>query len=93
MKIDVKHVAKLAKLQITDDQKDKLEKELSEILNYVEKLNEVDTKDVEPTFNITGTSNTLSEDKIKISLTQEEALENAGKKKNGFFVTKGVFGE
>lgn len=90
-KDQVKHVAKLANLPLSKEEKEKYSDQLSKILDYIDKLNEVDTSNVEPTFNVTGLSNVLREDEPSPSLTQEDALENASKKKEGFFETKGVF--
>lgn len=101
MKIDVKHVAKLANLPLTPEEEEKYSEQLSKILDYIEQLNEVDTlrqgsgqaSEVEPTFNVTGQSNVMREDETAGCLSQEEALSNAPKKKNGMFETKGVFEE
>ncbi|MBI2040315.1 Asp-tRNA(Asn)/Glu-tRNA(Gln) amidotransferase subunit GatC [Candidatus Microgenomates bacterium] len=89
----VKHVAKLANLPLTSEEEEKYSEQLSKILDYIEQLNSVDTKDVEPTFNVSGQSNVMSEDTTVPSLSQEDALLNASKKEKGFFVTKGVFEE
>lgn len=89
----VKKVAKLANLQISEADELKYTKQLSAILDYFDQLNKVHTENVEPTFNVTGNSNVLAEDEIKESLSQNEALQNASNKKEGFFVTKGVFEE
>lgn len=89
----VKKVAKLANLPLTPEEEEKYSEQLSAILEYVDQLNQVDTLGVEPTFNVTGLNNVMSEDETVISLSQEEALSNASKKENGFFVTKGVFEE
>lgn len=89
----VKHVAKLASLPLTSEEEEKYSGQLSKILEYIEQLNAVDTKDVEPTFNVSGQSNVESEDKLEECLSQEDALSNTPKKENGFFVTKGVFEE
>lgn len=92
MKIDVVKVAKLANLPLTPEEEKKYSKQLSKILEYMEKLNEVDTL-VEPTFNVTGLSNVMREDITEAGLSQDEALSNAPQKKNNMFVTKGVFNE
>lgn len=91
MKINVKHVAKLANLELTKQEIGKFEKQLSSILDYIKKLDEVDTTNVKPTFNVTGQENVFRKDEAGKSLSQEEALKNASEKKDGFFVTKGVF--
>lgn len=94
----VKKVAKLANLPLTPEEEEKYSEQLSAILGYFEKLNEVDTSQVEPTFNVTGQSNVMREDTTTACLSQEEALSNAPKKKDGppvgeagMFETKGVF--
>ncbi len=90
-KDQVKHVAKLANLPITSEEEDKYAGQLSDILAYIDQLNSVDTSNVEPTFNVSGQSNVMSEDKAGVCLAQDEALANAPQKKEDFFVTKGVF--
>jgi len=60
---EVEHVAKLARLGLSEKEKDKFSKELSAILDFVEKLNEVKTNKVEPTAQITGLENVYREDK------------------------------
>ena len=90
MKIDVSHVAKLANLPLKPNEKEKFEKQLSEILSYVEKLNEVDTKNVETTSQVTGLENVTREDETSPSLSQEEALSNTKSKHNGLFKVKAI---
>lgn len=91
MKINVPHVAKLANLPLTDEENTQLESQLAATLAYVEQLNEVDTKNVEPTSQVTGLENVLREDIAQASLTQEQALSNAKTTHNGLFKVKGVF--
>lgn len=90
MKIDVSHVAKLANLPLEPEEKDKFEKQLADILSYVEKLKEVDTKNVEITSQVTGLENVTRKDEAKPSLTQEEALSNTQNKHNGLFKVKAI---
>ena len=90
MKIDVKHVAKLANLPLTPVEEKKFEKQLSEILSYVEKLKQVDTKNVETTSQVTGLENVTREDETSPSLTQEEALSNSKSTHNGLFKVKAI---
>jgi len=87
----VKHVAKLANLPLNEAEKEKYSEQLSKILDYVNQLNSVDTAKIEPTFNVSSEKSVLAEDQPGECLSQEEALSNASKKKNGFFVTKGIF--
>lgn len=89
----VKKVAKLANLPITSEEEEKYCEQLSKILDYIDQLNSVDTDSVEPTFNVTGNSNVWRGDEVSESLSQDDALMNAPKTKDGYFVTKGVFEE
>lgn len=91
MKIDVKKVAQLANLKIEASEISKFEKQLSDVLEHIAKLNELDTKSVEPTSQVTGLENILREDKEKESFTQEQALSNADSTHNGYFKVKGIF--
>lgn len=88
---EVKKIAKLASLPIAEPEIEKFVSQLSEILDYFKQLERVDTKNVVPTFNTTGTANVFREDVPQPSLTQDQALQNAPLKKDGYFVTKGVF--
>lgn len=73
---DVRHIAKLARLNLSDEEVEKFSKELTTILEYVGKLQEVDTKDVEPTAQVTGLTNAFREDVVSESeATPEELLE------------------
>ena len=62
---EVEHIAKLARLGLAGGEKGVLKKELSSILNYVSKLQEVDVKKIEPTSQVTGLVNTMREDKVE----------------------------
>jgi len=94
MKIDVKKVAKLANLKLSESEEEKYSQQLSKILEYIDKLNEVDTENVEPTYNVTGLSNVMSPDEVgNNTLSQEDATKNGSQVKDGYFVTKGVFEE
>lgn len=90
MKFDISHVAKLANLTLSEEEKMKLEEQLEETVEYVNRLEEVDTKGVEPTSQVTGLENVTREDEIKPSLTQSEALQNAKSTHKGFFKVKRI---
>lgn len=92
-KDQVKKVAKLANLPITEEEEEVYAKQLSAVLDYIDQLNKVDTTGVEPIYNASPNNNITQEDIPSKSLTQEEALQNSSSAKNGFFVTKGVFNE
>ncbi len=89
----VKKIAKLANLPIDDDKLPKYSQELGNILDLVSKLQKLDTEKIEPTSQVTGLTNVFREDVVKPSLTQEQALQNAPRKHNGYFVTNAVFDE
>lgn len=93
MKIDVAHVAKLSNLPISKEEENKFESQLSSVLDYANKLNEIDTKDAEPTSQVTGLENVTREDEAKPSLSQEEALKNTKSVHNGFFKAKAILEE
>ena len=90
MKIDVTRVAKLANLTITKDEEEKFEKQLSDVLEYIEVLDEVDTKDVKPTSQVTGLENITQEDVARESLSQEAAMANTKNQHNGSFKVKAI---
>lgn len=93
MKIDITHVAKLANLPLTKEEKQKFEKQLEETLSYVEKLNQIDTKNISPTDQVTGLENITAQDVPSASLSQEEALKNAKQTHNGLFRVKAILKE
>jgi aspartyl-tRNA(Asn)/glutamyl-tRNA(Gln) amidotransferase subunit C len=84
-KQEVEHVAKLARLDLSEKEKEKLTDQLSNILTYVEKLNEIDTRGVEPTSHVLDISNIMRDDVAGESLTQEKALANAPEKSAGHY--------
>jgi len=90
MKVNVPHIAKLANLSITPVEEKILEKQLSEVLDYIKNLDEVDTKNIEPTSQVTGLENVSREDLASESLLQEAVLSNTQKKENGFFKVKAI---
>jgi len=81
----VRHVARLARLKITDAEVVLFTSQLSKVLEYVEQLNEVDTQDVAPTAHPSPVSNVFREDVVRTSWTQEQALHNAPDCHDGFF--------
>jgi aspartyl-tRNA(Asn)/glutamyl-tRNA(Gln) amidotransferase subunit C len=87
---DVTHIATLAHLGLTPQEITTYQQQLSSIIDFVGKLNEVDTTNVVPTSQVTGLENVFREDDVKPSLTQEQALANAPQKHNGYFVVKAV---
>lgn len=73
---EVKHVAKLARIALTDKEVKKFSKQLSNVLDYMEILNEIDTKELEATNQVTGLTNVMEKDEIKSSQSTREELLN-----------------
>ena len=90
---EVLHLAKLARLTLTDAQVDIFSEQLSSVLSYMSKIQKLATKGVKETTQVTGISNVMREDIVDSSrtFTQEEALENAKESRNGYFVVDSVF--
>jgi len=87
----LEHISKLALLDLSEEEKNKLAKQLGDILDYFKKLNDLDTTDVKPmTHPIEGLKNVFREDIPWKSLSNEEALKNAKHTKDGYFKTSRV---
>lgn len=71
---DVQHLAQLSSLQLSDDETEALQKDIQNILKYIEQLGSLDTSGVEPTYQVTGLSNIWREDKIIDYGVDREAL-------------------
>lgn len=87
---DVEHIALLAHINLSEEEKNSFTKQLNQILDYFGKIDEVDTKDVQPTFNVFEVSNVFREDTPKPSLKSKLALSNAPEKEKGYFKTKRI---
>ncbi len=82
----IEHLARLALIDLSEEEKVNISKQLNNILDYFQKLNELDTSNIKPTRHvIDGLKNVFREDIPGKSLTQEEALKNAREKQDGFF--------
>ena len=73
----VLHVARLARLRLTDEEVERMSGELSSILDHIEKINELDLEDVAPTAHVIGVENVLRPDEPRPSIPRERALESA----------------
>ncbi|MDI9610848.1 MAG: Asp-tRNA(Asn)/Glu-tRNA(Gln) amidotransferase subunit GatC [Archaeoglobaceae archaeon] len=82
---DVYHVARLAKLMISENEAEKFRKEFEDILNYFNILDEI-SEEVKPTFHVLEIRNVFREDLAKKGLDQDSALKNAPRKEEGYFV-------
>lgn len=86
-KIDVKKTARLANLTLTPDEEKEFDKQLNDVVGYIEKLNSVDTSSVEPTAQVTGLVNRLRNDAFSDdTLSQEDATSGSNKTHNVLFV-------
>jgi aspartyl-tRNA(Asn)/glutamyl-tRNA(Gln) amidotransferase subunit C len=86
----VQHVAQLARLELEPQAVETLAGQLATILDYVEKLSEVDTSEIEPTSHAIALTNAFREDRIHTHLDPQEALANAPAKEEGSFVVPKV---
>lgn len=82
---DVEYIASLSKLKFEENELENFTHQLNDILAYVEKLNELDTENVEPLSHPVENNNVFREDELKPSITTEEALKNAPNKTEEFF--------
>lgn len=82
---EVSHIARLARLHLSQEEKEKFSSQLSNILTYMEKLNELDTSNIEPTSHVIPLKNVFREDRLEPSLSSEEALKNAPDRSDNFF--------
>ena len=82
---EIQKIASLARLSVDSKEAEKYGSQLSNILNYIEKLNELDTSDVEPTSNVVGLTNVTRRDEPEAPLSQDDALGNAPDPSEGFY--------
>jgi len=82
---DVEHISWLASIKIEDEEKDEFVEQFNSILEYFHQLDEVETDGIEPTFRVVDLANIFREDAARPSLSQDEALQNAPRRENGYF--------
>lgn len=73
---EVKHIANLARIRLTDKEVKKFQKQLADIINYFDLLNEIDTKGIEETSQVTGIVNKLRKDEVRDFLSKKHSLQN-----------------
>lgn len=83
--INLRHIARLSRLHLTDEEIKFFETQVAQILSFVDKLKEVDVEGVEPTSHPLTLSNVFREDEPKPSIPIEEFLKNAPRAKGSFF--------
>ena len=89
---DVEHVAALARLGLSDAEKERLRDQLSSILEHIDALSEVDTDAIPPTASVIPLSNVLRDDVAQPSLPRDLVLSNAPRQPDGFFEVDAVLG-
>ena len=88
---EVEHIAKLARLQLTEEQKARYRGQLEAILDHVAKLQELDTKDVPPTASVSVGQMPLRTDEPRFGLSKDDLLKNAPNQDDGQFQIPPVF--
>ncbi|MDD5557214.1 MAG: Asp-tRNA(Asn)/Glu-tRNA(Gln) amidotransferase subunit GatC [bacterium] len=87
---EVEHVARLARLRLTDEERERFTAQLAAILDYVRKLNEIDTAGVEPTAHVLPLRNVTRPDEVRPSLEREGVLRLAPRADDGFIMVPRV---
>lgn len=84
-KEQIQHIAVLSRLNLSEEEKDLFGSQLSSILDYMDQLNELDTRETEPTSHVLSLSNVMRDDILTSSLPGEEALKNAPSHSENFY--------
>lgn len=84
-RVEVEHVARLARLELSEDEKERMTAQLDAILGYIDKLNALDTSQVEPTTTVIPMVSVMRDDVVRPSLDREAALANAPDREAEFF--------
>ncbi len=83
--MEIEYIALLARLKLTEEEKSLFGKQLGSIIGYIDKLNQLNTSNVEPTSHVLPMKNVFREDKQRTSLSRDKILENAPSKKGSFY--------
>ncbi len=89
----VLHIAHLARLELTSEDTGKYTGDLNNILDYIDKLKEISTENINPTFQTAPLANVFRDDEITTSLETKKALANAPRKDDSYFLTPGIMGK
>ena len=85
MDMDIEHLAKLARLKLTDAEKELFSKQMGTVIKYIEKLSELDTKNVEPTAHVLGLNNVFRDDAVKKPLTVQNPINDSPAHSKGHY--------
>lgn len=83
--MEIDHIVMLARLELTGEEKKLFSKQISSIIEYIDKLNELDTTNVDPTSHVLPMKNVFRNDELKPSLPKDNALQNAPDRTNDFY--------
>lgn len=87
---EVKKVALLARIELSDSEVEKFQKDLSSVLDYVEELKQVDTDGLDIVSSVTGLENVERDDKAVLIDYQEDIIENAPERKDNYYKVKSI---
>jgi len=90
---EVDHIAHLARLELSREDKTQFSRDLSGILNYVTQLRELDTSEIEATFTVIPLRNVMREDRAEPSISPDEALSNAPEREGNYFRMPRILGQ
>lgn len=90
---EVKHVANLARLAITEEEAERFQEQLDAIIGFAEQLNELDTEAIEPTSHVLDMKNVMREDVPEKGLPREEILKNVPEHQDGYIKVPSILGE
>ena len=88
--VEVEHIAELAKLSLTDEEKERFREQLSAILEYAEILQRLDTEVIPPTATVLPLQNVMVADQVRPSFSREDILANAPEAENGCFRVRAI---
>ncbi|MEX0895689.1 MAG: Asp-tRNA(Asn)/Glu-tRNA(Gln) amidotransferase subunit GatC [Patescibacteria group bacterium] len=89
-KLPIKHIANLANLSLSEKELAHFEQQLGSTIEYMQQINQLDTGSASPTARVFNDANVLREDRTTASLTQVEALKNASRQHQGYFVVDAI---
>jgi len=86
----VEHIAALARIGLSDDEMERMQEQLSSILDHISSLQEVDTDDIPPTAQVIQLQNVMRDDVVQPSLSRDEVLANAPRSEDGYLKVNAV---